>query len=647
MPRPLVFSNGQMLVGLDGRLNIRELFYPHVGLFDHLCGQKIRMGVWVNGLFSWIDEDGWTINLAYEANSLVSNCLAISTRLGVQLMIQDCMVPASCTFLRSIKVKNLGHLSQDVRIFFNQDLKIAESDTGLTAFYHPVTDSIIHYKGPHVFLFGGSAQGTGLYAYNTGIRHQNGEDGTWRDAEDGGLGMNPMCQGTIDSTLSIRLELAPEEEEEASYHIVAGSSIDEVTETYNSFRKKTPHFHLQEATQFAHGSLSLLDGHFEGLPPDLRDFCRRSYLILKTQIDHGGGILAANDSDIMISNRAHYSYVWPRDGSLVSRILTRLGDHATAARYLEFCRGLEPLTRGYFKQKYQPDGTLGASWHPWITEEGPIIPWQEDETALTLLALRDHLKSTGSVLSQRNSWEPWAIAMTSTLLSYRNAETGLPLASHDLWEERRGIHAFTVATVIVALEAAEELCDEWRLPLASECANAAATMRSAFLKHFYDRERRAFSRMLHPDLSPDTTADSATLLVGLIGALPMDDPMVEATAKYIKKWLTVKSNVGGLARYTGDWYWRQSDAYPGSPWIITTMWHAQTQIAAATSREGLREPLEWLRWAKRYADPTGVLPESLNPDTGKHLSVSPLTWSHSEVIKTALDWCDKRKSLPN
>lgn len=647
MPRPLVFSNGHLLVALDSKLNIRELFFPHVGLYDHLCGQQIRMGVWVNGLFSWLDDGSWNIELGYAPNSLVSNCNATSTSLGVKLTIQDCLVPEIDAFQRVLKVQNQGHLEQDVRVFFNHDLKIAESDTGLTAFYHPTTDSIIHYKGPFTFLFGAHAAGNGLYAYNTGIRYQNGEDGTWKDAEDGALGMNPMCQGTIDSTLSVRLQLAAGEDVEATYTIVAGSSIDVATNIYRNLRAQTPMAHLTAARQKANGQLACLDGHFDGLPDEIRDFCRQSYLILKTQIDHNGGILAANDSDIMISNRAHYSYVWPRDGSLVARVLTRLGDHQTVEQYLKFCRGLENIERGYFFQKYQPDGTLGASWHPWVNEDGPVLPIQEDETALTLIALCDHLAATGTAHSNRAEWEPWASAMVNMLIGFRDNATELPLASHDLWEERRGIHAFTVATVIVALETGGKLFSPWNPALATLCQETAESMRAAFCRHFFDEGSEAFSRMLHPDLSPDTTPDSATLLVGLIGALPMDDARVLANAKFVKKWLTVKSDVGGLARYTGDWYWRQSEHYPGSPWIITTMWHAQTQIAAATNRADLREPLDWLRWAKRYANTTGVLPESLNPDTGQHLSVSPLTWSHSEVIKTALDWCEKRKSLDN
>ncbi|HKN87214.1 MAG TPA: hypothetical protein VJV04_10170 [Nitrospiraceae bacterium] len=33
------------------------------------------------------------------------------------------------------------------------------------------------------------------------------------------------------------------------------------------------------------------------------------------------------------------------------------------------------------------------------------------------------------------------------LTAYRDAETGLPLPSYDLWEERRGVTAFTYGAV--------------------------------------------------------------------------------------------------------------------------------------------------------------------------------------------------------
>jgi GH15 family glucan-1,4-alpha-glucosidase len=44
---------------------------------------------------------------------------------------------------------------------------------------------------------------------------------------------------------------------------------------------------------------------------------------------------------------------------------------------------------------------------------------------------------------------------------------------------------------------------------------------------------------------------------------------------------------------------------------------------------------DWLLdWCQAHAAPTGVLPEQIHPETGAPLSVSPLTWSHAEYVKT-------------
>src|SRR5262249_53549028 len=62
-----------------------------------------------------------------------------------------------------------------------------------------------------------------------------------------------------------------------------------------------------------------------GLPEPIPEVFRRSLLTIRTNMDNRGAIIAANDSDIMETARAHYSYMWPRDGALVAASLDRLG----------------------------------------------------------------------------------------------------------------------------------------------------------------------------------------------------------------------------------------------------------------------------------------------------------------------------------
>ncbi len=73
MPRDLVLGNGSLLVCLDRNLFVRDLYWPYVGLYNHLSGNAIRFGVWVDGRFSWID-DHWDRSLGYRPYSLVTDC---------------------------------------------------------------------------------------------------------------------------------------------------------------------------------------------------------------------------------------------------------------------------------------------------------------------------------------------------------------------------------------------------------------------------------------------------------------------------------------------------------------------------------------------------------------------------------------------
>ncbi len=49
MPRELCFGNGDLMVTLDADLSIRDLYFPFVGMENHVGGHRCRFGVWVDG----------------------------------------------------------------------------------------------------------------------------------------------------------------------------------------------------------------------------------------------------------------------------------------------------------------------------------------------------------------------------------------------------------------------------------------------------------------------------------------------------------------------------------------------------------------------------------------------------------------------
>jgi GH15 family glucan-1,4-alpha-glucosidase len=47
----------------------------------------------------------------------------------------------------------------------------------------------------------------------------------------------------------------------------------------------------------------------------------------------------------------------------------------------------------------------------------------------------------------------------------------------------------------------------------------------------------------------------------------------------------------------------------------------------------------------KYALPTGIMPEQLQPYTGEALSVAPLNWSHAAYIIAFMEYVARRREL--
>jgi GH15 family glucan-1,4-alpha-glucosidase len=116
----------------------------------------------------------------------------------------------------------------------------------------------------------------------------------------------------------------------------------------------------------------------------------------------------------------------------------------------------------------------------------------------------------------------------------------------------------------------------------------------------------------------------------------------------LEKALRVQTPIGGYARYQRDFYHSKvppTETVPGNPWIITTLWLAQWQIARAKTTADLAAARALLDWVVERATGTGMLAEQLHPLTGEPLSVAPLTWSHATYVETILLLLQKERQL--
>jgi GH15 family glucan-1,4-alpha-glucosidase len=307
---------------------------------------------------------------------------------------------------------------------------------------------------------------------------------------------------------------------------------------------------------------------------------------------------------------------------------------------------------GYLAHKYNPDGTVGSSWHPYIHAGKVQLPIQEDETALVLYALWQDFKRHGSLEQAQGLYRNLIRRAARFMSGYIEQDLNLPKPSYDLWEERYGIFTFTASAVYGGLIAAANFSalfgDDER---SNRYRHTAEKIKSGILKHLYDEELGRFVRGLTLEDGKwvkDTTLESSVYGIFEFGVLPAGDPRVVRTMEANRQGLAIQTDVGGSARYYHDYYFQRSsdiDRIPGNPWIICTLWIAEWEIEKASTLAELESPRRTLEWAERHAMESGILPEQLDPFDGSPVSVAPLTWSHATYVLAVTKYAQKYEEL--
>ncbi len=653
MPRDLPIGNGSLLINFDRNYQIRDIYFPYVGEFNHTLGHPSRFGVWAGGYFSWLSSPDWKKTLLYKDDTLVTYVTAINPQLGIKLIINDTVDCLENIYFRKITVQNLTAHNREILIFITNDLHLFENKACDTAYYDPEQKTIIHYKKNQYFLINTmSNKNIGIEHFAIGIQDFRGAEGTWRDAEDGMLSGDPIADGSVDSTLGLHLNMMAESSSTAYYWMALGSSYEEVRKLNDIVIKKTPEFFIKRTDDYWKSWLSIGIDNLNtkklnikddlpiDLPDEIFDLYKRSLLILKTQIDNGGAITAANDFDPVEAGADGYSYFWPRDGAITAVALDNAGYSEITERFFKFCANIIS-TEGYFKHKYNPDGTIGSSWHPLIVNNQIRLPIQEDGTALIIWAFWNHFNKYKNIELARKLYEPLVIKSANFMLNYRDFNTGLPLPSYDLWEERYGVHTFTAITVCSALKSASNFAEVFGdYDKANEFRSAAYKMKEAIDTYLYSESHGRYIRTLFLDRigdQRDATLDSSLYSTFAFGIFDVKDKRVISTMEAVRKGLMIKTDIGGFARYENDHLNKVSSDIanvPGNPWIICTLWIAQYLIAKAENYSDLQEAIQIMKWVLKYSFESGVIPEQLNPYTGHSIAVSPLSWSHSEFILT-------------
>ncbi len=640
MGRPVMLGNGSLTVGLNEHGLVHDFYYPYVGLDNLTTSRSVhhKIGVWVDGKFLWVDDSSWEISVNFESDALVSSICMQNDELEVSLLLEDFVDHEFNAFCRRINITNQADKTRDIRLFMHQVFQISRGGRADTALFVPDENYILDYKGRCCLLiYGQSSTGQVYDQFAIGNYGIEGKEGTFRDAEDGELSGSAVEHGGVDSVLRFTCSLQANSSSRIDYWTIAADSQLAAERVHLQLKREGLEQRLEQTRSYWAKWLSIGSNRLHTIDKQYLEAVKKSLLIIKAHIDKRGGIIASCDSSIYNYGRDYYSYVWPRDGAFVIWPLIRLGYYDEAKKFFEFCRDI--LTpEGYLMHKYQPDRAIGSTWHPLLHENRTELAIQEDETAIVIYMLGEYYRQTNDTDFVRNLYSTLIQPSANFMAAFTDNQTSQPHASYDLWEEKFLTHTYTAAVVYQSLLVAADFAESFDYP---DDAVKWRQVSENILKHsdiYFDNDRQAYRKgfLLQEDgaLHFDNTLDLSSLYgVMMFGFNNKKPDQLHKTARQIENLLLDQSPSGGSPRYERDRYFEADSSYQGNSWFVTTLWMAQ--FYAKTKQ--LDKTKKYIDWTLSLALPSGALSEQVHPVSSSPISVTPLVWSHAELINTILD----------
>ena len=250
------------------------------------------------------------------------------------------------------------------------------------------------------------------------------------------------------------------------------------------------------------------------------------------------------------------------------------------------------------------------------------------------------LGSAHRLVAQLNPDHPGATAWREFLVACADAAARRwREKDQGIWEVRGEPRHFLYSKLMcwVALDRAVALADTLRATDRVPAWRAAAEeIRAAILTEGWDDTAKSFTQSFG-----SADLDASTLMIGLVGFLPPDDPRVVATVEAVADRLTdarglvyryrtaSESNADGLAGEEGTF-------------LLCTFWLAQA-LAAAGQVARARTVFER---AVRYVNDVGLLAEEVDPATGDLLGNFPQAFSHIGLINAAWAIAQAEEATP-
>ncbi len=364
------------------------------------------------------------------------------------------------------------------------------------------------------------------------------------------------------------------------------------------------------------------------------DLVVRSGLVLKLLTHRSvGSIAAAPTTSLpeMIGGERNWDYrfSWIRDASFTIRTLYSIDHGSEADNFFKWLKNkcLDSLDPAKMRIMYSLEGESNLQEqvldhlegykksHPVRIGNGAFDQKQLDIFGEFVLMMYETLVDEQKLTN--DEWNFISRICDHVCNVWNTKDSGI-------WEVRGGPQHFTYSKLMcwVALDRGVLIAQEYKLMgNINRWITERDTIKNAILEKGFNKSMYTFLQVLEPE---KTVLDATSLLIPIMGFLPINDSRVQGTIDATIKYLTKN---GLVYRYNSD------DGLQGKEgtFILCTFWLVNTLALSGK----ISEAESYFKGILKLASPLGLLAEEFDPEINRQIGNYPQAFSHLGLINSA------------